>query len=342
MRILLIQTAFIGDAVLTLPLIQALAEKHDAEIDVVAIPGTAQVFRSSPFVNEVFVLKKRAEHKSLLSVWKFGRELGRQEYDRLYSPHRSLRSTLLMLATGIKETWGFSTAAFSRLYKHIVPYQKDAHEVKRLLAFAAPADGADWKIPPVMRVSKQQRMEVEKFLADLPAGKPIAAIAPGSVWETKRYPSSNFAEILRYLHAKDFLILLIGAEGEKKLCQELQQAVPESAHNAAGKFSLPQSVDLLRRCSLLLTTDSAPTHLGMAANIPVITLYCSTVPAFGFYPYNNRSRSLSYDEPACKPCGIHGKRKCPIATFECGYGLRPETVFEAIEDCMSYENNRAD
>jgi heptosyltransferase-2 len=85
---------------------------------------------------------------------------------------------------------------------------------------------------------------------------------------------------------------------------------------------------LLRRSKLLITNDSAPTHLGICADIPVLTLYCSTVADFGFYPFSPESDFLSYDELDCKPCGIHGHEKCPVDTFDCAKLLQPESVIE--------------
>ena len=77
------------------------------------------------------------------------------------------------------------------------------------------------------------------------------------------------------------------------------------------------SIALLKHSKILISNDSAPTHLGVCADIPVLTLYCSTVPDFGFYPYNNRSRWLSYADLTCKPCGIHGYEACPLKHFQC-------------------------
>ena len=68
----------------------------------------------------------------------------------------------------------------------------------------------------------------------------------------------------------------------------------------------------------------------MIADIPTLTIYCSTIPQFGFYPYNKKSDYLSFNELNCKPCGIHGHDKCPINTFDCGYKLMPEMVIEKI------------
>ena len=73
----------------------------------------------------------------------------------------------------------------------------------------------------------------------------------------------------------------------------------------------------------------------MVNDIKVLTLYCSTVAEFGFYPYNSKSKYLSFDNLKCKPCGIHGFKECPINTFDCGNKLKPEIVIEEAEKLLN-------
>ena len=100
-----------------------------------------------------------------------------------------------------------------------------------------------------------------------------------------------------------------------------------------------ESIELLKRVEILISNDSAPTHLGVCADIPVLTIYCSTVPEFGFYPYNKKSSYISYDDLECKPCGIHGLKECPIKTFNCGNLIEPLQVFMKIKEMLNGRNN---
>ena len=92
---------------------------------------------------------------------------------------------------------------------------------------------------------------------------------------------------------------------------------------------------MMRNCDGLICNDSAPTHMGMCADISVLTLYCSTVPEFGFYPYNEKSTYLSLPDLECKPCGIHGHNECPIASFECGVKLSPDLVIKTLQELIN-------
>ena len=97
-KILVVQTAFIGDAILTLPMIQKLKEIfNDAELHVLCIPSTEEIFSASPYVNKLFVYDKRGKDKNLISLLKLISKLRREKYSRIYSPHRSFRTSLVQL-----------------------------------------------------------------------------------------------------------------------------------------------------------------------------------------------------------------------------------------------------
>lgn len=116
-----------------------------------------------------------------------------------------------------------------------------------------------------------------------------------------------------------------------KICVNKLKAVLTTKFKSIWKFFFYRIHGITKHVKLLISNDSAPTHLGMCADIPVLTIFCSTVPGFGFYPYNEQSKTISFSNLDCKPCGIHGYRKCPIETFDCGYKLLPEMVIEKIK-----------
>ena len=335
-KIVILQTAFIGDAVLTLPMIEVLANNNpDAKIDVVTIPKNAEIFPASPFVNEVLVFDKRNTHKGFKALYSFAKMLGNREYSFIIAPHRSLRSSLLVLLSGIKESIGFTNAAFPIVYKHQVDYEYDLHESARNISLVSDNAAKEYSsYLPKMIFSEDTKKKVDDFVDSITKGKKLIAVAPGSVWETKRYPAGHFITIIRALIKKNYLILLTGSAAEYKLNEEIRNALDENCVNVAGENNLVETIYLLSKCSLLITNDSAPTHFGMAADIPVLTIYCSTVPEFGFYPYNGKSGTISFTDLRCKPCGIHGYEVCPLSHFNCGQKLLPEIVLEKIETLL--------
>lgn len=335
-KFLVIQTAFIGDAVLTLPMIQKLKELNPHSlIDIIAIPSTAEIFSLSPAVNVVHVFDKRGRHKKLHRLYKFGKFIQQSGYSRIYAPHRSLRTSLLVMLSGIRETYGFNVNSLPHIYKYLAVYENAVHEVERNLRLIRfPVENNNWRILPEINIPSEAESKVEMYLRGF--GKKIryAAVAPGSVWNTKIYPTEYMDEVIHFLSGKYEQVFIIGGESDKEICRGFEDRNKGSVISTAGNFSLTESIALLKHMKILISNDSAPAHLGMCADIPVLMLYCSTVPDFGFYPYNKKSYFLSFDDLFCKPCGIHGFDKCPLGSFACGYNLKPETVIKKIEEMI--------
>lgn len=335
-KILIIQTAFIGDAVLTLPMVEKLKEMFPASvIDVVCIETTAEIFKFSPYINEVLVFEKRGKHSSFKGLRLFARELKNRNYDRIYSPHRSFRTSLLVMLTRVRETYGFLNADLRHIYKYSIEYHLGKHEVKRnfdLIEFNYSDE--NWKIVPKIIIPPDVILKVNNYFLSNKINKDFVALNPGSVWVTKRYPVEYLNEIVDFILENNKQVVLIGGNNDKEITSFIKSGYPENVFDTAGLFSLIESIQLLKHSSLLITNDSAPTHLGMCAEIKVLTLYCSTVPDLGFYPYNNLSRYLSYDDLYCKPCGIHGFDECPLNTFDCGVQLKPGLVKKNIKEMI--------
>ena len=278
-------------------------------------------------------LDKKGKHKSLWATIAFARSLRKYSYTKIYSLHRSFRSTVIAFFSGVKETYGYSTSACAIAYKHRIPYIKDFHEVQRHFVFLDDESLIrNWRVLPEMHLSDDLQKNIKRELLVFEASDRIIAIAPGSVWQTKRYPDVYYMRIIDYFCIKGFKIVLLGGKNEAELCNRL--TVNRNVHNLAGKISIVESRGVMERTELLLTNDSASTHIGMAANAKTLTVYCSTVPEIGFYPYNNKSDFIGYDGLDCKPCGIHGFKKCPLGHFNCAHLLKPETVIERMENMI--------
>lgn len=335
-RILVIQTAFIGDAILTLPMIEKLKEKfYSAEIDVLCIPSTQEIFDASPFVSKVLVMDKKKAHKSILKLYKFTLEIKNRDYTKIYSPHRSFRTSVIVMQSGVRDTYGFSNSSLFHVYKNVIEYKTNIHEVQRNLDLIGYEYSAEsWRIFPQIKINEVSRSKVAQFISPINIKDKLIAVAPGSIWVTKKYPEQNFKEIIKHFIDRSYKILIIGSESDKELCEKLSVGYETKVFSTAGLFSIIESIELLKSVKLLLTNDSAPTHFGMCANIPVLTVFCSTIPEFGFYPYNKKSSYISFNDLSCKPCGIHGYEKCPISTFDCGYKLDPKIIISKMEELI--------
>ena len=335
-RILVIQTAFLGDAILTLPMIMRLRKKFpESVIDVLAIPSTEEVFTASPDVDNIYIIDKRGIHKGFRGMNKFIKQLKSNLYSTVYSPHRSIRSAYITLKLGAKNSYGFDNSSLKYAYKNIVKYEAKHHEVCRNLALIGEdVKEIGWKSLPRIDFSEEVVKNAMVTLSLNNIEEKFIAVAPGSVWETKRYPKEYFIELIKKIVNIDKKVVLIGSSNDKILCEEIVSHFDNNVISLEGKLTVTETIFLLKFSQLLITNDSAPTHMGMCADIPVLTIYCSTVPEFGFYPYNDKSKFISFDGLQCKPCGIHGYHKCPIKTFDCGKKLLPENVFKLVENMI--------
>lgn len=334
-RILFIQTAFLGDAILSLPALEKLKTKFpNSFLSVLCIPATEEVFSNSPFVDETIVLDKRKKHNSVFALFKFTKEIKNKNFDKIYSAHRSFRTSLLVLLSEVRETFGFSNSSFNFVYKTLVYYNKEHHEVRRNLELVSCPDKIEeWRILPKARMNQNVKTRITEILIDFNDKKKIA-VAPGSIWFTKRYPAEKYIKILEKLVKMDYQIFLLGSKSDKDLCESIKNN-QNNVVNFAGEFSFIETVEFLTNCDLLVSNDSAPTHMGMCADIPVLTIYCSTIPDFGFYPYNKSSDYISLNSLDCKPCGIHGHKECPLGHFKCANELSEELILDKIMEMLS-------
>lgn len=333
-RILVFQTAFLGDVILTLPMVQQLKKKFpDAEIDFVAIPKATGLL-SHPAIASVIPYDKRNSQKGVRGILSFARLLRQRNYDIAIVPHRSLRSSLVVALSSIPVRIGFSNASGSRLFTSTVPYRPSDHEVERNNALLRPL-GIDpvAKELPSLFPSESDKKKISKLLfeREVVHQDKMIAIAPGSVWNTKRWLIERYAALAFSLAEHGFELHIIGGNEDR----ELGRAIVESAkhkhvHDLTGRLTLLESAELIARCRTLVTNDSAPLHIGVAMRTPVVAIFGATVPEFGFAPYGKHDAVIEIKGLSCRPCAIHGGHTCPIRTFDCMKKISAERVFEVV------------
>jgi len=334
-KILVIQTAFIGDAILTLPLLQSLKLYYpESFIDVIVIPRTAEIFAHHPAITKIIQYDKRGNDKGLIGLWRLRNKLIEQKYDLVIVPHRSLRSAFLTWLLKPTLSIGFDTSAGHWLFKKTVRYNSSAHEIERNLSLLGPL-----KLPdvgtglPRLYPSKQDVQIIDSIFAEngLNRYKNILAVAPGTIWNTKRWPSDRFASVCRHIASENIALVLIGGREDSALCAEVREASQaKNVFSVAGTLSLLQSAELIRRCTVLISNDSAPMHIAVAVGTPVIAIFGATIPEYGFAPRGPHDIVLEMKGLPCRPCSIHGGTTCPIKTFYCMLSITPEIVVNTV------------
>ena len=315
MPALLVQTSFLGDMVLTTPLIAWLA--GSGPLDVVATPRAAGLLENNPDVREVILYDKRGVDRGIAGFTRLASRLRAKRYDAAYLAQGSVRSGALALAAGIRDRVGFASSAGRLFYTTRVPSIDDMHHAARLLSLATrdpTRDIAASALRPHLYPGDRQRTAVDQLLGAAKLGEPLIALAPGSVWATKQWP--YYADLARDLR-RDARLVIVGAESDRPLAAEIVHATGGTAIDATGRLSLLASAELIGRSMLLVTNDSAPLHLASAMNTPTVAIFGPTVPEFGFGPLADRSRVAGLTGLACRPCDRHGPRRCPLGHWRC-------------------------
>jgi len=336
-RCVIVHTAFIGDIILALPLVQVLrSHVPHCKITFVSTPTAAGVLRNHPAIDSVIEFDKRGTDRGARGILSIARQLKKAGYDTAIVPHRSLRSAMLAWLANIPRRIGFSTSSGRFLYTETVRDDRNDHEIRRNLTLLSPIFQVDdAQVLPAVYPDTHDRERVRTLL---PSGgsERTVALAPGSIWNTKRWPQEYFTELGRLMALDGNTIVLVGSRDDAPLCEAIAAAVPPSqVVNIAGRCSLLESAEAIRRCRIIVTNDSAPMHLGVAVGTPVVAIFGATDPKFGFAPQGKFDTVIETQGLSCRPCSIHGGARCPVGTFECMRAISPEMVLDRIRDVLT-------
>jgi len=313
---LIIQTAFIGDVILATAVMEKLHRVYpDAAIDAVVRKGNEDVLAGHPFIRSLFVWNKKEKYRDL---WRVIRLIRKQQYTAVINLQRFTASGVMTVAARSELKIGFDKNPMARFFTRTFPHvigdaaHPEVHEIDRCLALVASFTDAHRDLPRIYP-TKQDEQFIAKYL-----NQTFVTLSPASVWFTKQWPEHKWVELIRALPAT-YRIYLLGAPSDEAMCNRL---VTESGRSKvlvlAGTLSLKASAALMSHATMNYTNDSAPLHLCSAMNAPVTSIFCSTIPGFGFGPLSSQSFVVQTDEPlSCRPCGLHGHRTCPQGHFRC-------------------------
>lgn len=330
--------------VLTTPLIARLAAA--GPVHVVATPANATILAHHPAVASVIVFDKRVRDRGWRGMQRLAAQLRATGAETAYLAQGSLRTAMLARLAGIPQRIGFATSAGRWLYTRRVPYEPSWHHAERLWQLAGGGTVGPERMPASVRPSlfpgPHEQHAVDALFAKhaVQPHERLVALAPGSVWATKRWP--GYDALAAHLSALDVFagtrLVVIGGADDTPIAQAIAAAVARASAerpcapviDATGQLSLLASAALLSRASLLVSNDSAPLHLASAMNTPTIALFGPTVPALGFGPLAERRQLLEVVDLSCRPCGAHGPQQCPLGHWRCMRDLTVESVANAV------------
>jgi len=332
---LVIQTSFLGDVILTTPLIAELAKR--GPVDVLVTPEGAAVLANNPNLRTIIRYDKRNTYGSALGLWQTVKALrSKRPYEKVYLAQGSLRSGLLGMMTGSHERIGFATSTGRLLYTTELQYRPDLHHAERLLslAFAGAPMLPGGPVRPRLYPSEDDRAIVDGFIRrGTDADTPFVVLAPGSAWGTKRWP--YYIDLAKRL-APDFRIAIVGSKADTEVAAKITAAVgADGVINTAGSLSLLASAELIGRAQAIVTNDSAPQHLASAMGTPTLTIFGPTVPEFGFGPLAERRAVAGHEYLECRPCHRHGPQRCPLGHWRCMRELTTEHITSLLTGVLN-------
>ncbi len=317
MKILIIQTAFIGDVILATPVVESIHDSFPtATIDFLLRRGNESLFSNHPIINHVWIWDKK-ENK-YRNQFRLITSIRKEKYDYVINLQRFLSTGIYTACSSGRQTIGFDknplSKLFSKSYPHVV--DTDIHEVDRNLSLLTGLADTTRRRPSLYPSTEDfQLVQSYKQL-------PYCCIAPTSVWYTKQFPIEQWHKLIPRF-PEGINIYLLGGPGDHAACEKIRLGITSTqVTNLAGKLNLLQSAALMKDAEMNYVNDSAPMHIASAMNAPTVAIFCNTVPAFGFGPLAEQSTVIEIDTKLeCRPCHLHGLAACPKGHFKCAMDI---------------------
>lgn len=327
-KVLVIQTAFIGDVILATSLLENIhLQFPEAQIDFLVRKGNETLFHQHPFLNKILIWHKKEGKYS--SLWQLLQQIRSTKYDWVINLQRYGATGILTGFSKSPVKSGFDKNPFSFLFTHRVKHDFEVgkHEIHRNYNLLLPYTELP-VVNPRLYPSASDLEQVAPYKQ-----QPYICMAPASVWFTKQYPEHKWVELIDAFEGK-YQIYILGAPSDAAMADRIiaQCKYAQSTFKLTGKLSLLQSAALMKDSIMNYVNDSAPMHLCSAVDAPVTAIFCSTVPEFGYGPLSSASHIVQVQENLdCRPCGIHGHKKCPKGHFKCGEHIQVAQLKRWVE-----------
>jgi heptosyltransferase II len=319
-RILVRATNWVGDAVMSLPALEAIRARFpQAHIAILARPWVADLYVREPFADRVIPLTAGRGASDLSGQWRVARMLRRERFDCAILLQNAFEAALIAWLAGIPRRIGYARDGRGWLLTDAVaapaPGEIPRHERFYYLAMLERSGLIEAAVSdPVIALSHRAELRSAgvRRLVELKLDAPIIGLSPGAAFgSAKRWIPERFAEagahLARELHAH---VAVFGSESERGLCQQVSAAIESRGirvHNFAGETTLRAFVELAAACSLYLTNDSGAMHIASALDLPTVAVFGSTDETTTG-PTGSRTVVVR-ERVECSPCLL---RECPI------------------------------
>lgn len=340
---LVFQTAFLGDLLLSIPLLKNLKRLFPNQpLILVCRPGFGSFFKKINLVDEVYEMNK----KDPVSIQEVKSKLLQTEWNYVVNPHESPRTAMILKKVKARKKIAFKKWWNALFFDETLLKPYHLPDALRQLSLLTLID-EDFKSKLENYISQgkirnpEEQNDYQWAFGELPEWASLqidfakrtpqkrVILAPGSVWNTKRWSLDGYEKLAEHFIKNQYEVILIGTKDEQPICQQVVNQVP-GAINKAGQTSILELYELMKTTEVLFCNDSGAMHLAAVAGVPTVSIFGPTVLAQGFMPWNSHSvvtqRTLS-----CRPCGRHGGKSCPIGTHECMKSLQVKDVLGSYQ-----------
>ena len=343
-RTLVVAPSWVGDAILTEPLIARLRELHgEHDIDVLSPAWCAPVFARMRGVRHIIDSTLRHGEIGWSQRLGLARALREERYTRAVVLPNSWKSALIPWLARIPKRTGYRGEQRWGLVNDMRRFDRHATPrlVDRYAALATPArEPAPAASAPVLVPNLENRSAQVNALA-LDVANPVAICCPGAEFgPAKRWPAGQFSELAQKFLAAGLRVWLIGSPNDRTI----GQAIIDSAGDAGtaivdltGRTDLGTAVDLLSLASIVVSNDSGLMHAAAAVGAPLVALFGSSSPAYT--PPMSANAKIARIDIECSPCF---QRECPLGHFKCMRELSPATVYDLARSALDRASSVAD
>lgn len=348
-NILVINTMHIGDLMLVTPALRTLRANYpQAHIALLTDRILADLVRCNENIDECILIDKHGRDKGILALIRFIRQIRKRHFDLVINYHRNERASAIASFSGGKNIVGYAQPFFHRFFDHWMPNLAMADTPKdkvmhqtlchlKVLQEAAGCTKLDDRGLEMWLPPEEEKKASDLWQKEFAKDDRVIAFNIGASWMTKRWIDAYFAECADRFIQEGYHIAFLGGPTDvaivKACIEKMKEKDSPKVHVFTGKVSLTVLAGLLRRCCLFLTTDSGPMHVGVAMNVPIVTMFgASPVPTF--YPYDGKDIVIKTPE-SCHPCGIHDCPKKGEDHMACMKHIPVDVVMKYSEELLA-------
>lgn len=335
MKILVRETNWLGDVLMSLPFLSALRRRYpEAHIAVLVRPRTAAILQHHPGVDKLLMCEEEGRHRGM-GLFNLAGDLRTLRYDVAYILPNSFSSALMVWLARVPERIGYATDGRSLLLSRALkktPALRSMHETLLYLNLLGTGPEEAGCAEPRLQLLTEEEDAARRRLASLglKEDRPVVGIVPGAVYGTaKRWPAERFAAVAdRLSRACEAQVVLFGAGGEERVARQVESAAGSKVINLVGQTRLRELAALMKCCDGVVSNDTGAMHVAAAVGTPVVAVFGPTNPVTTA-PVGGRHTLLRHPVD-CSPCLL---RHCPI-NHRCMRAISVDEVFEAAQQTI--------